>query len=100
MRGEMLALPGVNFLMEQIDRPDPGTVHLEREGLKAVLGARLAAPLRAQYDRASACPADAPGARGARKVKTQALAWRAASDPQGVAVLATRQYREIGRAHV
>src|SRR3546814_5188883 len=48
--------------------------------------------LRAQYDRVSACAPDAPGARGARRMKTQALAYLAASDPGLAADLAMRQY--------
>ncbi|KUO55059.1 MAG: aminopeptidase N [Sphingomonadales bacterium BRH_c42] len=94
MRAELLMLPAVSYLLERIDRPDPCLVHNEREGLKALLGLRLEAPLRAQYDRAAAWAHDAPGARGARKVKTQALAWFAASNPQLAADLAARQYRD------
>ncbi|OGS49275.1 MAG: aminopeptidase N [Erythrobacter sp. RIFCSPHIGHO2_12_FULL_63_10] len=92
MRGELMILPAVGYLLEQIARPDPCAVHLEREGLKAILGTQLAAALRALHDRAAAFAPDAPGARGARKVKTQALAYLAASDPPLAADLAARQY--------
>src|SRR3546814_19380997 len=93
MRGEMCGRAAVSCLMEQIDRPDPCVVHRERENLKAFLGARLETQLRAQYDRVSACAHDAPGSRGARRMKTQALAYLAASDPGLAANLAMRPYR-------
>ena len=92
MRGELMVLPSQTYLMEQIEQADPGVIHREREALKAKLGASLAAELQALYDRCAAVPYAAPGARGSRKVRTQALALIAASDPAKAAELAAAQY--------
>ena len=92
MRGELMLLPSQTYLMEQLDKADPGVIHAAREALKAVLARELAGPLQALYERAAQVPYDGAGARGARKVKTQALAYLAAHDPVQAAELAARQY--------
>ncbi|HAU21610.1 MAG TPA: aminopeptidase N [Erythrobacter sp.] len=93
MRGELMVLPGVTYLLEQLERPDPGVIHAEREGLKKAVAERLSDELRAIYDRANAVPFAIGGeARGARKVKSTALAYLAASDPENAAELAAKQY--------
>ena len=72
---------------------DPSAIHAEREGLKAWLGEELEDDLAALHDRASAVPytRDA-AARGARKVKTQALIYLAAGAPEEAARRAAEQY--------
>jgi len=92
MRGELMLLPSQTYLMEQIAVADPGAIHTEREGLKALLGAQLADELHALYDRVAQVAFDADGARGARKVKTQTLVYLAASEPDEAAKMAARQY--------
>ena len=96
MRGELMMLPNQTYLLEQVARDggtaDPGAIHLEREGLKATLGARLSALFHAIFERASKVPFAGEGARGARKVKTQALVYLSASDPENAAELAAGQY--------
>ncbi|HMP57681.1 MAG TPA: DUF3458 domain-containing protein, partial [Novosphingobium sp.] len=94
MRGELMILPAEAYLAEQLLTADPGAIHAEREGLKAWLGRALGEELRALHDRASAVPygRDA-AARGARKLKTQALVWLAAADPAEAARRAAAQYR-------
>jgi aminopeptidase N len=93
MRGELMVLPGVTYLLEQLDKPDPGVIHVERESLKASLASQLGEELRNLYDRASAVPYALGGeARGARKVKTTALAFLAASDPELAGQLTAKQY--------
>jgi copper oxidase (laccase) domain-containing protein/Rieske Fe-S protein len=58
---------------------DPGAIHAEREALKGWLGAALEAELAALHARACAVPYDlGAAARGARKLKTQALVFLAA----------------------
>nr|WP_241657404.1 aminopeptidase N [Aurantiacibacter suaedae] len=93
MRGELLVLPGEGYLAEQMTVADPGAIHAERQALRAYLGAELADDLAALYERAAKVPftLDAE-ASGARKVKTQALAYMAASDPAKAAKLAAQQY--------
>jgi len=93
MRGELMILPTHAYLAEQLLIADPEAIHREREGLKAWLGGRFEAELAAMHDRASGLAFGQDGAaRGARKVKTQALVFLAAGQPSLAAELATRQY--------
>ncbi|MEO6152620.1 MAG: aminopeptidase N [Croceibacterium sp.] len=93
MRGELLILPGHAYLSEQMLIADPAAIHREREGLKAWLGQRFKAELTAMHERASAVPYSLDAAaRGARKVKTQALVYLAAGLPERAAELAAQQY--------
>lgn len=93
MRGELMALPGETYLAEQFERADPGAIRAEREGLKAWLGMHLQEALVALHTRASAVPYDLSAeARGARKVKTQALVYLAAGVPALAAELASAQF--------
>jgi aminopeptidase N len=94
MRGELMILPSEGYLAEQLLIADPLLIHREREDLKAWLGQRLGDELAALHDRVSAVPygLDA-AARGARKLKTQALVYLAAGRPEATAKRAARQYR-------
>jgi aminopeptidase N len=96
MRGELLVLPSETYLFEAMatgDRKaDPGAIHAAREGLKAAIGTALAGELQALHARASGVALDDPAGRGARKVKTTALALIAAADPASAALLAAAQY--------
>ena len=93
MRGELMMLPGVTYLMDQVLLADPGKILAAREALKADLGTRLGKELEALHQRASAVPfSHDPAAKGARKVGTMALTYLAASDPQRAADLAAAQY--------
>ncbi len=96
MRGELMVLPSETYLFEVMAtgnrKADPGAIHAAREGLKAAIGTALAVELQALHARASgAALADSAG-RGARKVKTIALALLAAADPACAAELAAAQY--------
>jgi aminopeptidase N len=93
MRGELMILPSEGYIAEQIGEADPGAIREAREELKAILGERLQDRLVALHERASAVPysRDA-GARGARKVKTQALIYLAAGLPAVAARRAAAQY--------
>ena len=94
MRGELLALPGEAYLAEQVPLADPQAIWREREALKGWLGSTLKDRLTALHDRASAVPFSLDAvAKGARKVKTQALVYLAAAAPAGTASRAAAQYR-------
>ena len=94
MRGELMMLPGEAYLAEQMAVADPGAMHSAREGLKAWLGRTLEQRLTALHARASAVAYSLDAAaRGARKLKTQALVLLAASVPERAAELAAAQYR-------
>ncbi len=93
MRGELLILPGESYLAEQLEQADPQAIWREREALKGWLGAQLKDRFIALHDRASAVSfgLDA-AAKGARKVKTQALVYLAAGVPAEAAKRAAAQY--------
>ncbi len=97
MRGELLILPAESYIAEQIASQghgaDPSAIRAEREALKAWLGRTLHEPMLALHRRAVAVPygRDA-AARGARKVKTQALVYLAAAAPDVATALAAAQY--------
>ena len=94
MRGELMTLPSQTYLAEQMLISDPAKVHAEREGLKAWLGTSLADKLTALHERATAVPYSLDAeARGARKLKAQALVYLAAGMPSEAAQMAARQYR-------
>jgi len=93
MRGELLLLPSQTYIAEQLMVADPAAIHREREDLKAWLGAELEAELAALHARTSSASAGMdPAARGARKVRTQALAYLAAGNPDRAAGTAAVQY--------
>ena len=93
MRGELLILPGETYLSEQMLVADPAAIHDEREGLKAWLGTTLEGQFAGLHERASGISQGASAAaKGARKVKTQALAYLAAAVPRRAAELAAAQY--------
>jgi aminopeptidase N len=94
MRGELMILPSEAYLAEQLLVADPGAIHAEREGLKAWLARTLEDRLTALHDRVSAVPySREAAARGARKLKTQALVYLAAGAPDLAATRAAAQYR-------
>ncbi len=93
MRGELMMLPGQTYLAEQQLISDPAQIHAEREGLKAWLGAKFESELAAIHSRVSGIAyGQTAASRGARKVKTQALVYLAASAPERAAEMAARQY--------
>ncbi|MGB3796771.1 MAG: aminopeptidase N [Alteraurantiacibacter sp.] len=93
MRGELLVLPSETYLAETMAVADPGRIHEERQALRAAIGAALEAQFATLHERASAVPYSLyPKARGARKVKTQALMFMAAGNPDKGRAMAWAQY--------
>ena len=93
MRGELMILPGEGYLAEQFAIADPGAIRAAREGLKAELGRQLEGELLALHARVAAVPYSLSAeARGARKLKTQALVLLAAGVPPQAAPLAAKQF--------
>ncbi len=92
MRGELMMLPSPAYLMEQIGKADPGAVHSAREGLRLAMATALQTELDTLYGRVKQVAFDDPNGRGARKVKSQALAYLAASDHERAAGIAADQY--------
>jgi aminopeptidase N len=93
MRGELVILPGETYLAEQLALNQPAKIHAEREALKGWLGRQLGAVWQALHDRCCEVPYSLSAeARGARKLKTQALVYLAAADPDEAARRAKRQF--------
>jgi len=93
MRGELLIMPGETYLAEQLLVNEPAKVHEAREALKGWLGTELGAEWRALHDRTSAVPYSLSAeARGARKLKSQALVYLAPADPADAARRAKAQF--------
>ena len=93
MRGELMLLPAQGYLAEQMAVSDPLAIHREREGLKAWLGEELQDDFLDLHDRTAAVPySREAAARGARKVKSLALQYIAAGDPDEGAERAKAQY--------
>ena len=93
MRGELMILPGESYLAEQLLVADPGAIHTARESLKRFLGHTLEGELAALHVRVSAVPYSlSASARGARKLKTQALVLLAAGARARAAELAAAQF--------
>jgi len=93
MRGELLVLPSETYLAETMLVADPGRIHDERQALRAAIGGALEKEFVALHERASAVPYSLSAeARGARKVKTQALIYLAAGNPELAADMAAAQY--------
>jgi aminopeptidase N len=93
MRGELLVLPSETYLAETMLVADPGRIHAERQALRAALAQALEAEFVALHRRASAVPFSlAAEARGARKVKTQALVYLAAGNPDLARQIGWQQY--------
>ncbi|WP_379923207.1 aminopeptidase N [Erythrobacter sp. R86502] len=96
MRGELMVLPSETYLFEAMAagerKADPGAIHAAREALKGAIGAALKDELLALHARTSALRLDDPAGRGARKVKSIALGFLAAGDPECAGDLAAVQY--------
>jgi aminopeptidase N len=97
MRGELMMLPAQSYIAEQLLVADPGAIHAEREALKAWLGRTLESDIVALHERASGQSQGMDhAARGARKVKTQALVFIAGGNPGLAARMAAEQYDRAG----
>ena len=96
MRGELMLLPSETYLFEAMAsgtrKADPGAIHQAREQLKRAIAASCKNELATIHARAATTAFDDPNGRGARKIKTQALALIAAGDKIAAARLAAAQY--------
>ncbi|WP_120076343.1 aminopeptidase N [Aurantiacibacter odishensis] len=93
MRGELLVLPTETYLAETMAIADPGRIHTQRQALRAAIGSALEEEFAALHARAAAVPYSLSAqARGARKVKTQALLYLAAGNEDHGRELAWSQY--------
>jgi len=95
-REQALLLPTESMIADQLDAVDPLAIHLARQFVRADIGARLRAELRAQYD-ANQTPGEySPdaGSIGKRALKNLALAYLCAAPDDDSLALAARQFDE------
>ncbi|WP_322402962.1 aminopeptidase N [Massilia luteola] len=93
-REQALLLPSETMVADQLDVVDPLAIHLARQFVRAAIGTRLRAELRAQYD-ANQTPGDySPdaGSIGKRALKNLALAYLCAAPDDDSLTLARQQF--------
>jgi aminopeptidase N len=83
---EALALPSEAYIADQMPIADPDGIHHVRRAFRAALGARLAAPLRATYDKLTdSGPYRIDGtAIGRRALRNACLSYLAAAGGEGI----------------
>jgi aminopeptidase N len=83
---EALVLPWEGYVADQMAVVDPDGIHAVRQALRAQIGARLAEPLRAAYDRMTDTGAYRVDGRsiGRRALRNACLAYLAAAGADGV----------------
>ena len=92
---EAVLLPSEAFIGDQMSIVDPEAIHAAREALRADLGRELEALWRAAYAASAANRYDYnPAAKGARRLRTIALAYIMAAGAADGAALAGRQHDE------
>ena len=92
---EAVLLPSESFIGDQLETVDPEAVHRAREALRADLGAELESKWRAAYAAHAANRYEySPAAKGARRLRTVALGYLAASGAADAAATAKRQFDE------
>ncbi len=94
MRAELLTLPPFAYLAERSETYDPGAMVEKREGLRTWLGETFASDFVRLHDEL-ADPSRERGISGkqARRMRSLALAYVAAADPEAGAARAAAQYR-------
>lgn len=93
MRAEMLILPSEAFLGEQMLVVRPDAIHSARKAMRKAIGESLSAQWRDAHQAARAVPYSLDAdARGARKMKTLALGYIAASQADDAAAIAFDQF--------
>ena len=90
---EAVLLPSEAFVGDQMVTVDPQAIHTAREALRRDLGTTLSESWRDAYERHNAnCYDYTPAAKGARRLRTVALGYLAASGAADVPALALRQH--------
>ena len=89
---EAVLLPSESFVGDQLGVVDPEAIHASRERLRRALGEQLQDQWRSVYDAAPGEYVYSPAAKGARRLRTVALGYIAASGASDAATLAFRQF--------
>ena len=90
---EAVLLPSEAFIGDQMPIVDPESIHDARERLRAALGAELGNMWRSAYHANAANRFEySPSAKGARRLRTVALGYIAASGAEDAPAMAMRQF--------
>ena len=90
---EAVLLPSEAFIGDQMAVVDPEAIHAARERLRAALGAELENMWRSAYHANAANRFEySPSAKGARRLRTVALGYLAASGAEDAPAMAMRQF--------
>jgi aminopeptidase N len=92
---EAVLLPSESFIGDQMATVDPDAIYTAREALRTALGTTLAGEWRAAYEAVRANRFEySPAAKGARRLKSVALGYLAASGAADAAALAFQQFED------
>ncbi len=92
---EALLLPSEAFIGDQMQIVDPERIAIAREALRSAIGTELEDLWRASYSRSIGGRYEyAPGAKGARRLRSVSLGFIAASGSPDAAQLAFRQFEQ------
>jgi aminopeptidase N len=92
---EAVLLPSDSFIGDQMTTVDPDAIFAAREALRAELGKTLESQWRAAYESVRANRFEySPAAKGARRLKSVALGYIAASGAADAATLAFQQFED------
>jgi aminopeptidase N len=92
---EAVLLPSEAFVGDQLEQVDPDAIHRAREALRVDLARTLEGEWRAAYARTHANRYEyAPAAKGARRLRTVALGYMAATGAADVPGIAFRQFAD------
>ncbi len=92
---EAVLLPTESFIGDQMLVVDPEAIHAAREKLRADLGSELESAWRDAYAALAANRYElSPAAKGARRLRTVALSYLAASGAEDAPAIARRQFDE------
>jgi aminopeptidase N len=93
--GEALLLPSEAFIGDHLLVVDPDVIAAARDALRVDIGGELEEHWRAAYQRTAANRYEyAPGPKGARRLRTVALGYIAASDAPDAPQIAYRQFAD------
>ncbi|UIJ46089.1 aminopeptidase N [Sphingomonas cannabina] len=91
--GEAVLLPSESFIGDQMPVVDPEAIYQAREALRHDIGRTLEREWRAAYEKTRANRFEySPAAKGARRLRTVALGFLAASGAEDAAALAFAQF--------